>query len=1243
MKLKRIAVLLATASLFTTGIPVQASGFSLSQTSAVVNTGEQVDLDIEGSAKIAAFTSADDNIASVNSDGVVTGVRSGQTTVSARIGQTSKTCKVSVIAPSVKLDKESAVLYTGQTLKTKATVKGTEKTASWESANENVASVDKNGTITAVAPGSTIVKAAANGKAASMRVTVTDARTRLNVKSVTLSTRKPGNTVTLKAAVNGPKAAVAWTSSNPAVASVKSGKVTAKAEGTAVITATANGIADTCSVTVKQGSINITQDEANLYLGGTEVKTLKLTTNAAKKETVEWRSHDSNIVTVDAKGVLTAVKTGQTTVEAVSSDGTNDICVVTVSDTATEILENEAVLKTKGYDKTHTLTTTVNGKSQKITWKSGNTKVVTVKNGKLTAKKAGETTVTATANGVSDTVKVIVNDFEPTTELSQKSATLYTGKNSTLTLKAIVDGNSTATTWSSSDTSVATVSAKGKITAKAEGTAIITATANGVSDTCSVTVREPKVILPETLHMGKGDVTEIPVDVIGKSQKITWKSGNTKAVTVKNGTLTAKAYGEADIKATANGVTAVCHVTVSECTHSFDAGVVTKEPSCGTEGVKTFTCKLCKATYTESIPMTDNHQWSDWHVITEPTEEKEGVKQRTCSVCKKVESETLPKSSHTHNYKVTGTVNPTCTEQGYSVYTCACGDTYQADYKDAFGHTWSNWKINRKPTETVAGQMSHTCVRCRTTETQEIPATGHTHKYTVVVTEATCTQKGFTTYTCSCGDTYTDAYVNALGHAWGEWATTKEPTTTEMGVSTRKCIRCGEAEAKDIPMLEDEKPHEHAWKAVFVQKATCTTGGFTKYECECGETQIGEYTKELGHDYEEVITKEPTCTEEGVKTFTCRREGCTSVVTREIPKIAHEWEQVIDEEPTCEATGTYSNRCRNCGLRTSSGKGTIPALGHDEELVKTVETASKDNGPAADYYTCKRCGRNDLRNVKHWVPDPEEIYKDMINRVKSGYVGPGTPWSRGEGGRYYTNQSIKRINEYYKNPDRTTACAGLVAQMQYELFGPYCHLDNVISGNDAPVSGINTYLISYLNKLRLPSYGKDQEHPEKLQVGDAVYFPELSPVSPEGHVAAVVKVDLEKEMVTTVEYNDSYIYWYDMYTFDTIRKYCTEIVSYFPPNLWPEDEPAESNAEASGIQPFDTRTEDVVTVPETSEETSGEISDGTVDILEESEEITGEEAGKVPAEAVTSDDTATEKPMDMRGNSGENIKTITGP
>ena len=154
--------------------------------------------------------------------------------------------------------------------------------------------------------------------------------------------------------------------------------------------------------------------------------------------------------------------------------------------------------------------------------------------------------------------------------------------------------------------------------------------------------------------------------------------------------------------------------------------------------------------------------------------------------------------SHTHSYKDVVTA-PTCTTKGYTMHTCACGDSYVDTYVDALGHAWDNGKVTKEPTETESGVKTFTCTRCGETKTETIPKLTHEHSYKAVVTAPTCTSKGYTTHTCACGDSYVDAYVDALGHAWDNGKVTKEPTETETGVKTFACTRCGETKTETIP------------------------------------------------------------------------------------------------------------------------------------------------------------------------------------------------------------------------------------------------------------------------------------------------------------------------------------------------------------------------------------------------------------------------------------------------------------
>ncbi len=157
---------------------------------------------------------------------------------------------------------------------------------------------------------------------------------------------------------------------------------------------------------------------------------------------------------------------------------------------------------------------------------------------------------------------------------------------------------------------------------------------------------------------------------------------------------------------------------------------------------------------------------------------------------------------HDHDY-VAETVDPTCTEQGYTKYVCSiCGDSYidENSYVDALGHDWSEWTATTDPTCTEPGEEARACSRCSLVETQPVDALGH--DYVDVVTDPTCTEQGYTTHTCTRGDDeYVDTYVDALGHDWDEGTVTLDPTDTEPGIRLFKCSRCDAEREEEIAPL----------------------------------------------------------------------------------------------------------------------------------------------------------------------------------------------------------------------------------------------------------------------------------------------------------------------------------------------------------------------------------------------------------------------------------------------------------
>ena len=624
-----------------------ANAYYINTKTATVNVGDEDNrlvLEIKNlsqSTKKPKWTSWNENIAKVEQQGdkgIVTALSKGKTVISSGIGFPRETCVVTVVEPKIQLNKTNAVLYHGGSaapVQLKATIKGANKNVVWSSSDTTIAAVNEKGTVSAKGVGTAVITAVANGKSATCNITVLESALSLNIDAMRLSTKGTGSSIKLVPEIVGENKKVIWKSSDTSVAKVKNGKVTGKRAGTATITAVANGMEARCAVTVIDGLISVNEEYTQLYITGNKAETKQLKTNAKKNETVAWSSSDDTVAAVDKNGLVRAKKAGVAVIAA-TCKGKTDSCVIRVADTAIHIPEKTIYLGTMGAARTYTVDYSVTGRKNAVKWKSSNTKIASVKKGKITAKKEGTTTITVEANGVKETIKVIVQKDRPSITFKQNEYTLYTkGSGKTVVLKPIVSGKNQKVIWQSGNREVAEVSDKGKVTAKKEGTTWIKATVNNVTQECMIRVRETKVTLDEVyLLLNKGEKRTLGVEITGASQSVKYSTTNAKAVTVKKGVITAKNYGEADIKVKANGVTSVCHVFVTNCTaHDWKrAEQYDKEPTCTESGLVTYTCTKCNGKKQEETASL-GHDFGEWKVEISATESTMGREKQICSRC----------------------------------------------------------------------------------------------------------------------------------------------------------------------------------------------------------------------------------------------------------------------------------------------------------------------------------------------------------------------------------------------------------------------------------------------------------------------------------------------------------------------------------------------------------------------------------------------------------------------------------
>lgn len=156
----------------------------------------------------------------------------------------------------------------------------------------------------------------------------------------------------------------------------------------------------------------------------------------------------------------------------------------------------------------------------------------------------------------------------------------------------------------------------------------------------------------------------------------------------------------------------------------WDDGKVTTAETCGTTGIKTYTCSKCNGTKEEVIPATGNHTWDNGVVTLEPTESSSGSKLFTCTVCSDTKTDVLPAVGH--NWDNGTVVAPTCETDGYTVYSCTddgCQASYKDLYVDKLGHAYNDGVETKHPTLVAEGELTYSCTRegCDSSYTETLP------------------------------------------------------------------------------------------------------------------------------------------------------------------------------------------------------------------------------------------------------------------------------------------------------------------------------------------------------------------------------------------------------------------------------------------------------------------------------------------------------------------------------------------
>ena len=503
------------------------------------------------------WMSSNSSVASV-ADGKVTALKPGKATITVKTddGGRTATCEVTVNAKvypveSVSLDRTSAELTEGDELTLAATVKpdnATDKSVVWSSSNSSVASVTE-GKVTALKPGSATitVKTVDGGKTATCEVTV---KARPKAEMLKIEFTNTSGSIGGDLYINGeyhfsvsavPEDAFAeyeWSIEDEKIATISGNNNTAKIQTkdygrTAVIvTDKISGISERYDFSTCVTNFKFTEESDETSYG---LPVLTLTVGEQHQiscsyspasatgifrylESFKFREiyepintyvivKEPSTVDIDENGVLTAKKVGTTMMETMGSgvyeypNGSSGVFIrvkekyipvtgISLNSTSATLTEGDKL----------TLTATVNpdnATNKNVTWSSSNSSVATVTNGKVTALKAGKTTITVKTEdgGKTATCEVTVKAMVfPVTSVSLDKTSVEMTEGDEFTLTTTVNPDNATNknvTWSSSNSSVASVT-NGKVIALKAGKTTITVKTEdgGKTATCEVKVTD---------------------------------------------------------------------------------------------------------------------------------------------------------------------------------------------------------------------------------------------------------------------------------------------------------------------------------------------------------------------------------------------------------------------------------------------------------------------------------------------------------------------------------------------------------------------------------------------------------------------------------------------------------------------------------------------------------------------------------------------------------------------------------
>ena len=376
---------------------------------------------------------------------------------------------------------------------------------------------------------------------------------------------------------------------------------------------------------------------------------------------------------------------------------------------------------------------------------------------------------------------------------------------------------------------------------------------------------------------------------------------------------------------------------------------------------------------------------------------------------------------HIHNYVSTITKKATCAEEGEITYTCTatngtCDKKTYTEVVPKTAHTYGEWKVVKEATETEEGLKSHSCTVCGAEETASIPKKGSTggtetpevptgdskvHNFTTsdanssffVISGNLASNKGTVTYN---GLTLTQCLKMESSTSIKFTAPFAGKLTLVFGESGKNVKINGKKNASDSNCIVTV---DVAAGSVEITKGDTMNLFYMIY------TPSGTSETTHTHKYESKITKQATCTEAGVLTYTCTSTTGTcdkKTYTETIPAKGHSFstEWTVDVEATETTPGSKSHHCTVCDAKTDVTE--IPATGIVEKPL-TI-TASKTEADKTVTFTAKAAGGKEGYTYKFIVYNKTTGTWGLVQNYSSKNI---CTWTKGSAGDRYFYVDVK--------------------------------------------------------------------------------------------------------------------------------------------------------------------------------------------------------------------------------------------